>query len=159
MTRSSVAESAVRLESRSVYDYADLDEAFPSVDPGLIPFGTSILVQMRQPKSQTSGGIVLPSEVTQTDLWNNQVAKVIECGSAAFRNRDTLELWPEGQWCKAGDYVRVPKYGGDRWEVPIIENLSASRIRVVEKVTFVLFRDLDIGGLITCNPLSVIAFI
>ena len=27
-----------------------------------------------------------------------------------------MQGWPEGSWCEVGDYIRVPKWGGDRWE-------------------------------------------
>jgi len=182
MSRSSIADSLGREDNRSIFDYASVDEAFPSVDPGLTPYGSLVLVQLRQPKTHTSGGLALPPEVTETDKWNSQVAKVISLGPACFRNRDTLELWPEGAWCTPGKFVRVPKYGGDRWEVPfpttetinyveqvesegprgkviITEVQKTKTVKVVDKAIFILFRDLDLSGEITCNPLSVIAFI
>jgi hypothetical protein len=49
-----------------------------------------------------------------------------------------------------GDFVRVPKYGGDRWEVAINRDDSAM---------FVIFNDLDIIGQVTGDPLTVKAFI
>lgn len=129
-----------------------LDAAFPTVDAGLIPFGTRVLVQIRSPKTRTRGGIILHKETQETEQWNTQVAKIIALGSVAFSNRDTLKLWPEGQWCKPGDYVRVPKYGGDRWQVPVPE-------RDGEFALFTLFKDLDIIGQITGDPLAVVAFV
>lgn len=138
-------------KARATYDYAGLDEAFPAIDPGLKPFGSRILVQIRSSKAKTAGGIILTQDTRDTDLWNTQVAKVITLGPGAFRNRDTLQLWPEGEWCAPGMFVRVPKYGGDRWEVPIPGKS--------ERAMFVLFNDLDIIGEVTCNPLSVVAFI
>ena len=71
-------------------------------------------------------------------------------GALAFKNRNTMESWPEGSWCKPGDYVRVPKYGGDRWEVPMESGESA---------LFVIFNDLDIIGQVTGDPLAIRAFI
>lgn len=132
------------------YSYADLEEAFPEVDPGLVPFGSRILVQIRTPKTRTKGGLYVPEESRQTELWNTQVAKVIALGPVAFKNRDTLETWKEGAWCEIGAYVRCPKYGGDRWEVPISDSARA---------LFVLFNDLDIIGRVTINPLDVVAFL
>jgi hypothetical protein len=46
--------------------------------------------------------------------------------------------------------VRVPKYGGDRWEVPLPNGESA---------LFVIFNDLDIIGKVEGDPLAIRAFI
>lgn len=127
-----------------------LEEAFPSVDPGLIPYGSRVLVQARSPKAKTKGGIILTAETQATIQWNTQVGKVIAVGPAAFKNRDTLQLWPEGEWCKPGEFVRVGKYGGDRFEVPLQDGSVA---------IFTIFDDLQIIGKITCDPLQVIAFV
>jgi hypothetical protein len=61
-----------------------------------------------------------------------------------------MEPWPEGSWCENGDYVRVAKYGGDRWEVPMGNG---------ENAMFVIFNDLDIIGRVTGDPLAIKAFI
>lgn len=74
-------------------------------------------------------------------------------GPLAFKNRNTMELWPEGSWCTDGDFVRVPKYGGDRWEVPLDKDPNG------EKALFVIFNDLDIIGKVTGDPLQIKAFI
>ena len=137
---------------KTILDYDSIEQAFPEADPGLVPFGSRILVQKRSPRAVTKGGIVVPHETQETEFWNTQVAKVIMLGPAAFKNRDTLDLWPEGEWCKEGDYVRVPKYGGDTWFVDLKDNDA-------EKACFVLFNDLDLIGKVTCDPMDVIAYL
>lgn len=127
-----------------------LEEAFPAADPGVQPFGSRVLVQIRNPKQKTAAGIILDMSTQDTEKWNTQVARVISTGPLAFKNRNTLEQWPEGQWCKAGEFVRVPKYGGDRWEVPLGDDGVA---------LFVIFNDLDIIGRVTGDPMAVRAFI
>jgi co-chaperonin GroES (HSP10) len=127
-----------------------LIEAFPDADPGITPFGSRVLVQIRSPKSKTASGIILDSGSRDTEKWNTQVAKVINVGALAFKNRNTMDSWPEGSWCKPGDYVRVAKYGGDRWEVPMPNG---------ETALFVIFNDLDIIGQVTGDPLAIRAFI
>ena len=138
--------------ARSILDYDSIEQAFPEVDPGLVPFGSRVLVQKRSPREVTKGGIVVPHESQETEFWNTQVAKVITFGPAAFRNRDNLDQWPEGKWCEEGDFVRVPKYGGDTWFVDLPDNDA-------QKACFVLFNDLDLIGKITCNPMDVIAYL
>jgi co-chaperonin GroES (HSP10) len=130
---------------------ATLEEAFPQVDPGAVPVGGRILVQWRQTrKTVTSAGIVIVEETKETEKWNNQVAKVIAVGPLAFKKRDTLEPWPEGHWVEVGDYVRMPKWGGDRWEVPISDDESA---------LFSIFNDHEVIAKVTGNPLNVKAFL
>lgn len=126
-----------------------LAEAFPAVDAGVQPFGSRVLVQIRTPKKKV-GSILLVQDTKDTEKWNTQVAKVIAVGSLAYKNRNTQELWPEGQWCQPGDFVRVPKYGGDRWEVPLNKD---------ENAMFVIFNDLDVIGKVTGDPLLIKAFI
>lgn len=126
-----------------------LKQAFPEVDPGVKPLGSRILVQIRTPETRTKGGIILTDNDRDTQMWNTSVAKVVAIGPLAFKNRNTQESWPEGDWCKVGDYVRVPRYGGDRW---VSHNENG------EKGYFVIFQDLDLVGMVTTDPLEIKAF-
>lgn len=133
---------------------AALREAFPEVDPGAVPVGGRILVQWRQViKKTTASGIVLVEETKETEKWNNQVAKVIAMGPLAFRKRDTLEPWPEGFWVEVGDFIRVPKWGGDRWEVPFGNPEDG------ETALFSVFNDHEVIAKVTGDPLKVRAFL
>ena len=125
-------------------------EAFPEASPGIIPFGSRVLVQIRTPKTKTASGIIIDNGSRDTEKWNTQVARVVSVGALAFKNRNTMDSWPEGSGCSPGNYVRVPKYGGDRWEVPLPNGESA---------LFVIFNDLDIIGQVTGDPLAIRAFI
>jgi co-chaperonin GroES (HSP10) len=99
----------------------------------------------------TGAGIILVQETKETEKWNNMVAKVIEIGPLAFRKRDTMEPWPEGSWCVVGDYIRVPKWGGDRWEVEVEGE--------EEKALFMILNDHEVIAKVTCNPLEMKAFL
>lgn len=133
-------------------DAADLQDAFPAVDPGAKPLGARVLVQLRRTKKKTTNaGIILVEETRETEKWNNMVAKVIELGPLAFKKRDTMEPWPEGSWCEVGDYLRVPKWGGDRWEVAVPGE--------EEPALFMVLNDHEVIAKITGNPLSVRAFV
>ena len=133
---------------------AELAWAFPSVDPGAKPLGGRILVQLRRTKKKaTSAGIILVEETKETEKWNNQVAKVIAIGPLAFKKRDTLEPWPEGNWVQVGDYVRMPKWGGDRWEVVYGDP------KLGETALFSVFNDHEVIAKVTGDPLKVKAFL
>ena len=131
------------------FAYSGLDDAFPPCDPGVQPFGSRVVVQLRSAKRKTKGGIILTDETREIDQWNTQVAKVIAVGPLAFHNRNTLTPWPEGDWCKPGDFVRVPKYGGDRWSAKVDD----------EERLFVIFNDLDLIGRVDGDPLAMKAFV
>jgi len=133
---------------------AELAWAFPSVDPGAKPLGARILVQLRRTKKKTtSAGIILVEETKETEKWNNMVAKVIAVGPLAFKKRDTMEDWPEGSWCEVGDYLRVPKWGGDRWEVAVEGEPDE------DKALFMVLNDHEVIAKVTGNPLEMRAFI
>jgi len=141
----------LELANKVEFGYDNADEAFPPCDPGIMPFGSRVIVQIRTPKTQTKGGIILTTETRETDAWNTQIAKVICVGELAFKNRTTMEPWPEGSWCSPGDFVRVPKYGGDRWTIKSNDG--------EHEVLLVIFNDLDLIGKVTGDPLAIKAFI
>jgi co-chaperonin GroES (HSP10) len=132
------------------FAYDGEEDAFPDIDPGVRPFGSRILLQIRRAKTKTKGGIILAGETRDTEMWNTQVAKVRALGPLAFHNRNTMEPWPEGAWVAIGDYVRAPKYGGDRWSVRDAEG---------DEIIFVIFNDLDLVAKITGDPLAMKAFL
>lgn len=137
------------------FNDADIAWAFPSVDPGAKPLGGRILVQLRRTKKKTtSAGIILVEETKEAEKWNNMVAKVIEIGPLAFKNRDTMQGWPEGSWVVAGDFIRVPKWGGDRWEVKV-----PGEDTLEDPALFMILNDHEIIAKVTCSPLEMRSFI
>jgi co-chaperonin GroES (HSP10) len=156
-----------KARGNSYSDYTSFEEAFPAVDPGLLPTGSMVLVQIRQPKWRTAGGIQIDPETRKTDRDNTQVAKVLALGALAFHNRTTGEPWPEGAWFKPGDFVRIPKYRGDyhgvtymRDDFEVDEITGQKRTFQVEDLAiFAMFKDLDILGLWTADPLTIKSFV
>ena len=137
------------------FNDAEIAWAFPSVEPGAKPLGGRILVQLRRTKKKTTGsGIILVEETKEAEKWNNMVAKVVEVGPLAFKNRDTMQGWPEGSWCVAGDYIRVPKWGGDRWEVKV-----PGEDHLEDPALFMILNDHEIIAKVTCSPLEMRSFI
>lgn len=124
-----------------------LDQAFPEVNPGVRPCGARVIVQMKSLRKFSAGGIELPPETQDERKWNGQTGKVVAIGPIAFCNRETGKPWNEGVWAELGDFVRVPRWGGDRWEVQIPG--------VQEKALFVTFNDHEVIGVITGDPLEI----
>lgn len=155
--------------NRVEFDYGSLAEAFPKVDPLVTPCGDNILVQIRSPKKTTKGGILLVTDVRDTEFWATQVAKVLALGPVAYRFHDRLgadgklEFWPEGPWCEVGDFVRIPKFGGDRWTVKVAKpdgtTSNAYDTDADYEALIVMFKAKEIIGRITGDPLALKAFI
>lgn len=127
-----------------------MKEAFPECDPGIAPLGGRVLVQIRRTANKTRSGLVLVQDTKETVKWNTQTAKIVALGPLAYRNRETAQDWPEGQWVKVGDFVRAPRWGGDRHEVIVDDG---------DPVVFAVFNDHEIISKITGNPLDVKAYI
>jgi co-chaperonin GroES (HSP10) len=134
---------------------AEMAWAFPSVDPGAKPLGGRILVQLRRTKKKaTSAGIILVEETKEAEKHQNMVGKVIAIGPLAFKHRDTMQSWPEGSWCSPGDFIRVPKWGGDRWEVKVPGDDDFE-----DPALFMVLNDHEVIAQITGDPLVMKAFV
>lgn len=152
MTKASVSHLNVQLA------HSSLLQAFPVVDPGVDPCGSRVLVQFRRSMNKTRGGVIIIDDTMQTEKWNTQVAKVISMGDLAYCNRETGAKWPEGNWVEVGEFARVPKYGGDRWEVDV-PPLPGEKPEDCQPALFVIFNDRDIIGRVTGDPLKLKAFV
>ena len=129
-------------------DPAELAWAFPEVRPGQAPYGGRVIVQLRRIK-KNAGKIILVEETKENEKWNNMIGKVVAVGPWAFKNRDTMQPWPEGAWAKVGDYVRVPRWGGDRWERNAPDTADGE-----DPVLFMTINDHELIAKVTDNPLS-----
>ncbi len=132
-----------------------LEEAFPVLDPLMAPYGARVLVQLRAVKEKvTTAGIFIPEETKEVEKWNTMIGKVIAVGPLAFKMRETMQSWPEGAWAREGDFVRVPKWGGDRWEVDFEDDKGCKG-----KALFTFFNDHELIGRVTGDPRDIKAFI
>jgi len=135
----------------------DMGFFFPEVSAGLDPYGSRVLVQIRGVKEKINGFFV-PEKTQDTQRDNTQVAKVIAIGPLAYKNRNTMEEWAEGTWCKPGGFVWIPKYAGSRFEILLPKPVYHAKYGKVEKVQFAVFNDLDILSRVP-DPLSVPFFL
>jgi co-chaperonin GroES (HSP10) len=132
------------------YTDEDVKEAFPDVDPCFRPFGGRVVVQMRLPKKKLSSGIILPEDSRDTEKAQTPIGIIRAIGPLAFKNRDTMESWPEGTWAKVGDFVRVPRWTGDRFERKLDDDTT---------VEFFIMNDHELIGAVEGNPLDVKAYV
>jgi co-chaperonin GroES (HSP10) len=136
-------------------DPQELAWAFPDVSPGQAPFGGRVVVQLRRIKKTATGSrIILVSETKEAEKWQNMIGKVVAIGPLAFKNRETMASWPEGSWAQVGDYVRVPKWGGDRWERDVPNEDERE-----DPVLFMTINDHELIAKVTDDPLSFKAYV
>lgn len=143
-----MAHDAVTLDRPTEIGYQptqiQMEKWFPEVDPGMLPFGSRVLVQLKKPGKVTRGGIVLPEDTVEAEQDNTQVALVRATGPLAYRKRDNLAEWPEKMWCKPGTIVRVPRFG--QHERLIFPDKDG------EPVEFRLYDDFQMLGVVTSDP-------
>lgn len=135
--------SKVKLSAAPVkFQDETIDGCFPDVNPGVRPYGSRVLVQLKLAATKTEGGLVIGDEASATESDNTKVARVHSIGAVAFRNRETLQPWPEGDWAKPGDFVRIPLHTNTQnaWSVPAI--VGGEKVRV----NFALVDDLQLLG-------------
>tara|TARA_R110000796_G_C14540870_1_gene432897 strand:+ start:793 stop:1197 length:405 start_codon:yes stop_codon:yes gene_type:complete len=78
-----------------------------------IPIGWKVLVQAAQVKTQTSGGILLPSQAQDAEEYLTAHGNILALGALAYRDRETGQSW-KGHWPKAGDHITYGKYAGQK---------------------------------------------
>jgi len=135
-----------------VSDPVELAWAFPEVNPGQRPYGGRVIVQLRRVKKK-AGRIIIVDETKESEKWNNMIGRIVAIGPLAFKNRDTMQPWAEGSWAEIGDFVRVPKWGGDRWERPVPGEDGE------DPVLFMTINDHELISEVTDDPLSFKAYV
>jgi hypothetical protein len=156
----------------SIQFSARMDERFPAVDPMMKPYGDLALFQIRRPNKFTLSGLEIASDARAVEYYNTQIAKVLALGNLTFktvRNVDGQEKifdWPEGQWFKVGDFVCVPRYGGDRYTLKatvtevrkLIGQKEETTFEITEDIVFAFFKVRDVQGVVLGDPCSIGAF-
>lgn len=112
---------------------------FPEVETGFKPAGNQIVVQLRQVKEKTVGGIILATDTREFNKDNTQIGRIVALGHIAYKHRETGEDWKEGAWASIGDIVMIPQWGGFRFEVPRKDE---------SPLVFAVFEDYHIKGTI-----------
>lgn len=89
------------------------------------PMGYQLLV-MIPPAKEKKGSILLPEQYTDKQTQASIVGYVVALGADAYEDR---EKFPNGAWCKPGDYVMFKAYSGVRFK------LADSEFRLVNDDT------------------------
>jgi len=78
------------------------------------PTGWRLLILPYRGKGKTEGGIYLPDQIVEEQTVSTQVGYVLKVGELAYKDK---EKFPEGPWCKKGDWVMFARYAGSRFRI------------------------------------------
>ena len=90
------------------YRVGDLRSRLPK------PTGWRILVMPYRRKEKTKKGIILPDQALEKEHVATVCAYVLEVGPDAYKDK---EKFPEGPWCKKGDWIIFGRYAGARIKI------------------------------------------
>ena len=75
------------------------------------PAGYKMLVALPQIEEKTAGGIIKAQSTVDREATAANVGLVIYLGTDAYQDK---EKFPNGAWCKEGDFVVMRSYSGTR---------------------------------------------
>ena len=78
------------------------------------PTGWRMLVLPFRMDEKTKGGILLGGETIDRQQVASQCGNVLAMGDACYVDK---ERYPNGPWCKVGDWVVFARYAGSRIEI------------------------------------------
>ena len=78
------------------------------------PTGWRILVLPFKMKEKTKGGVIIADTSLERQQLAAQCANVLAVGPDAYRDKDR---YPQGPWCKVGDWIVFARYAGSRIKI------------------------------------------
>ena len=106
-----VEKMYVEPESR-VLDPTKADKAMIDRMPN--PTGWRMLILPYRGKAKTDGGIYIPEKVLEDGQIQTVVGYVLKQGPLVYADTDKF---PDGPWCKQGDWVVFARYAGSRFRI------------------------------------------
>ena len=95
-----------------VLDPSLLDQ--PLLDRMPTPTGWRMLILPYRGKGKTVGGVYLPDKIVDDSQLTTVVGYVLKLGILAYEDK---EKFPDGPWCKQGDWVIFARYAGSRFRI------------------------------------------
>jgi co-chaperonin GroES (HSP10) len=120
-----------------MYDVAKAEQAASAAQLPE-PVGHHLLISLPEVKEKTEGGIYVPDETRSREETASVVGFVIELGPDCYSEQ---KIFPNGPWCKKGDWVLFRPYAGTRV--------------VVHGMEFRLLKDNEISAVVR-NPAGII---
>lgn len=110
-------------------EWITLDEEDPKELPEIM--GWKVLVRPVTVKEKTKGGIIMPDSVKDDVTYLTTVGKVLAMGPLCYEDK---QKFPNGKWCKVGDYVVYGRNVGNKFLFKGIRLLLINDDQVIMKV-------------------------
>ena len=78
------------------------------------PTGWRLIVLPFKMDEKTKGGIIMNESTLEKQQVASQCGNVLAMGPQCYRDK---ERYPEGPWCKVGDWVIFARYAGSRIQI------------------------------------------
>nr|ASN63795.1 co-chaperonin GroES [uncultured virus] len=78
------------------------------------PVGFRILIAIPEKDEKTDGGVLLPEDTRKREEAASIVGMVLKMGPDAYAD---AERFPNGPWCKEGDFIVMRSYSGTRLDI------------------------------------------
>ena len=78
------------------------------------PTGYRLLIALPEIDEKTQGGVIMPDGLVKDESTASNIGFVLKIGPDAYSD---TERFPNGAWCKDGDFVIFRSYSGTRFKV------------------------------------------
>ena len=78
------------------------------------PKGYKLLIAIPKLEEKTQGGVIIPDKLKGLEQTASIIGLVIALGEAAYKD---AEKFPDGPYCKEGDFVIFRSYSGTRFKL------------------------------------------
>ena len=96
---------------KHVWDCKKKEKQKHEVEKVPTPAGFRIVLFPLKLESKTSSGIHLTDDTIEQSQITTNICKVLKLGPDAYKDK---ARFPNGSWCKEGDWVLITKYAGSR---------------------------------------------
>lgn len=108
----SALESAYVAPEKVVLDPSKIEASVLERMPQ--PSGWRLLILPYKGSAKTKGNVFLPEEYVERQSLATVVAYVLAIGPDAYKDQ---AKFPNGPWCKKGDWVMIGRYAGARFRI------------------------------------------
>ena len=106
--QSSTSKENPKLNQALAEKYKEETEKLPN------PTGWRIIVLPFRMDEKTKGGILMGQDTLDKQQVASQCGNVLAMGSQCYKDK---ERYPDGPWCKKGDWVIFARYAGSRIQI------------------------------------------
>lgn len=95
-----------------MYKPSEIDERVARKLPQ--PSGFRLLIALPEVSEKTDGGVIVPDSLKSAEEVASILGFVLKVGPQAYKDP---ERFPDGPWCKEGDFVIFRAYSGTRFKI------------------------------------------